>query len=314
MQTTNTAEQHDAGGDIRAQTLAAMLARTASDALRAEVDLTPKPGLVDARTSGAHGDMDRALMHASIEALLTGFHDMAAAALCETDGHRLRAQLGVIGRESEARMMLATGGVNTHRGAIWCTGLLVAAAAARPAHWHRDTLLDWVATMAAIDDPAVAPDRESNGRRAIETYGVAGARGEAVRGFVPIRRAGLPVLKQSRKQGAGIRVARLNALLAIMAVLDDTCVLSRAGIDGLRVVQHRARAILDAGGVGTMRGGRALVLLEADLVQMNASPGGSADLLAATLFIDALESASATAWGTARAPGAKEENHAEDIA
>lgn len=300
-------------GGVRAETLAAMLARTASDALRAEVDLTPKPGLVDARTRGAHGDMDRALMHASIDALRIGFHDMAAAALAERDPVRLRAELGLLGRESEARMMLATGGVNTHRGAIWCKGLLVAAAAARPARWHRDMLLDWVAAMAAIEDPALAPGRVSNGQRAIATYGVAGARGEATRGFVPIRRAGLPTLRQSRRQGAGPRVARLNALLAIMAVLDDTCLLSRAGIDGLRLAQHRARGILDAGGVGTMVGGRALARLDHDLVQMNASPGGSADLLAATLFVDALETASATAWGTREAPRAKEKTHAEAI-
>ena len=302
---------------IRADTLAAMLARTATDALRAEVDLTPKPGLVDARDAGAHRDMSHALMHASATALTTGFHDMAAAAATEREPARLRAELGVLGRESEARMMLATGGVNTHRGAIWCLGLLVAAAAAEPGRWQARALLARVATLAAIDDPAVSPARESNGQRVVRAFGVPGARGEAERGFPAVLDAALPTLRDARAAGAGERVARLNALLAVMATLEDTCVLSRAGPAGLRRVQAGAAAVLDAGGVGSVAGGRALARLDGLLLSLNASPGGSADLLAAALFVDALETAACAAWGGHAAPGAaaaKETHHANTVA
>ena len=279
------------GTAVRVDTLASVLAGAASDALRAEVDLTPKPGLVDRRGRGAHRDMDRSLMHASVDALEVGFHDMAAASLEQHEPAMLRAELGLLGRESEARMMLASGGVNTHRGAIWCLGLIVSAAARRPRRWHADTLLADVAAMAAIDDPAVSPARRSNGQRAVKRYHVAGARGEACRGFPPIREAGLAMLRRARKAGCSERVARLNALLAIMSVLDDTCVLSRAGRVGLLRVQRGAATIIDRGGVGTVAGARELARFDRELLAMNASPGGSADLLSATLLIDALENA-----------------------
>lgn len=277
--------------DVRAETLARMLARTATDALRAEVDLTPKPGLVDRRNAGAHRDMNHALMVASSDALTLGFHDCAVAATRERHPVRLRAELGLLGRESEARMMLATKGVNTHRGAIWALGLLVAAAAAEPGCWRAPDLLAWVARMAAIDDPAVAAYRASNGQRAMARFGVAGARAEAAAGFAQITDVALPVLRTARAVGACERVARLDALVALMAVLDDTCVLSRSGRSGLRLVQVRAEDILAAGGVGSRAGARQLLALDRALVAAHASPGGSADLLAATLFIDALESA-----------------------
>ncbi|GAB3685249.1 triphosphoribosyl-dephospho-CoA synthase [Salinisphaera aquimarina] len=302
--------------DVRARSLADMLARTATDALRAEVDLTPKPGLVDRRDNGAHRDMSHALMMASSEALTLGFHDCAVAAMRERDPERLRAELGVHGRESEARMMLATGGINTHRGSIWALGLLVAAAAAEPGRWRASDLLAWVARMAAIDDPALAPLRVSNGQRAVRQYGVAGARGEAERGFCQITNAALPVLRHSRDAGASERVARLNALLALMAVLDDTCVLSRAGRAGLHLVQQQATDILAIGGVGTRGGGCRLAALEQALIGANASPGGSADLLSATLFIDALETAARDKPGgrDRRAPTRKEIRNADVIA
>lgn len=284
------------GASVRVDTLAGVLARAASDALRAEVDLTPKPGLVDRRGSGAHRDMNRALMHASVDALEVGFYDMAAASIEEHDPATLRAELGLLGRESEARMMLATDGVNTHRGAIWCLGLIVSAAARRPSRWHADTLLAEVAAMAGIDDPAVSPARRSNGQRAVQRYQVAGARGEACRGFPPIREAGLAMLRRARKAGCSERVARLNALLAIMTVLDDTCVLSRAGRAGLLRVQGGAATIIERGGAGTRAGARELARFDGELLSMNASPGGSADLLSATLLIDALENAAGRDW------------------
>lgn len=300
--------------------LPAMLADAAVAALRAEVDLTPKPGLVDRRSNGAHRDMGHALMTVSCESLRPGFHDIAAAALRHRanrsgDLWRLRAELGVLGRGAETRMLLATGGVNTHRGAIWALGLLVAAAASRPQRWRAQSLLAWVGRMAAIDDPAVSSDRSSNGLRAVRTFGVAGARAEAAAGFPQISGMGLSALRQSRAAGAVERIARLNALVALMAILDDTCVLNRAGAEGLRTVQGRAGDVIDAGGVGTRAGARALAVLDRELLDLHASPGGSADLLAATLFIDGLEGAAGElpAYRTTDA-GPVETNHAKTFA
>ncbi len=96
----------------------------------------------------------------------------------------------------------------------------------------------------------------------------------------------LPQLLISRAVGASESEARLDALMAIMTSLSDTCVLSRAGMTGLDAMQQGARAVLLAGGCRTAAGQRALQQLDRRMLALNASPGGAADLLAATLFID----------------------------
>ena len=105
------------------------IADLAVAALRAEAELTPKPGLVDRRGSGAHTDMDLGMLLASAEALHEGFAECARAAQEMPLGVELRARLGVIGRMAERQMLAATGGVNTHRGALWALGLLAAGVA-----------------------------------------------------------------------------------------------------------------------------------------------------------------------------------------
>ncbi|AWN16675.1 triphosphoribosyl-dephospho-CoA synthase [Salinisphaera sp. LB1] len=285
----------DAAGAAGPRSPALDLAGMAVAALRDELDLTPKPGLVDRTTTGAHRDMDHALMTASALALEPGFAAIATAAAGEADAAALRAALGVAGREAEAAMMQATHGVNTHRGAIWALGLIVAAAAATPRRqWQAVPLLGWVAWMAAIDDPVAASMRRaSHGTRVVARYRVAGARGEAIAGFPQIVEAGLPALHgaRARARDADEDSARLDALAAIIAVLDDTCVLHRAGASGLAAVQRAAAAVAAHGGSARVAGRTALAELDAVFLAHNASPGGAADLLAATLLVDRLETA-----------------------
>ncbi|WP_175565524.1 triphosphoribosyl-dephospho-CoA synthase, partial [Pseudomonas aeruginosa] len=97
---------------------------------------------------------------------------------------------------------------------------------------------------------------------------------------------------RSREGGAGEQNARLDALLAIMSILDDTCVLHRAGRVGLAAMQDGARAVLAAGGSASLAGRRRLCELDRRLLALNASPGGAADLLAACLFLDRLPAVS----------------------
>lgn len=300
----------DAPGAAGPRSRAADLAGMAVAALRDELDLTPKPGLVDRATTGAHRDMDHALMTASALALAPGFAAIAQAAAGECEPIRLRAALGVAGREAEAAMMQATDGVNTHRGAIWALGLIVAAAAATPRpEWRAAPLLDWVARMAALEDPALVSMRAaSHGAQAVARYRVAGARGEAMAGFPQIVEAGLPALKTARAVGANESAARLDALAAIIAVLDDTCVLHRAGAAGLAAAQRAAAAVAVCGGVASASGRAALAELDAVFLAHNASPGGAADLLAATLLVDRLETAAGFC------PDAQETDHANAIA
>lgn len=271
---------------IEALPLPDRLADLAVEALIDEADLSPKPGLVDRRGSGAHGDMSLALMQASALALWPCFWRMACAAQSLGEiGVPLRSALGRIGREGEAAMLEATGGVNTHRGAIWALGLLVAARALRAEPLEPASLASRAGRIALIDDPA-GTVANTHGAWVRRRHGSGGAREQAQLGFPAVIAAGLPQLARSRAAGACESHARLDALLAIMAGLDDTCVLWRAGPQGLRAVQQGALLVLAAGGAGSLTGRRALRALDRQMLSLNASPGGAADLLAASLFLD----------------------------
>lgn len=266
--------------------LADRLADMAVDALIDEADLSPKPALVDRRGNGAHNDLHLGLMHASALSLWPMFKEMAEAAIEFGEvGLPLREALGRIGREGEQAMLATTDGVNTHRGAIWALGLLTAAAALAP----RAVTLT-AARLALLND-RYAPQPMSHGAQVAQRYGARGAREEAQLGFPSVMQRGLPQLRKSRQQDAGEQNARLDALLAIMTELADTCVLYRAGPEGISAMQHGAQAVLDAGGSATLAGRRQLHALDQHLLALNASPGGAADLLAACLFIDRLDGA-----------------------
>jgi triphosphoribosyl-dephospho-CoA synthase len=270
--------------------LAERLADLAVDALIDEADLSPKPALVDRRGNGAHTDLHLGLMHASALSLWPAFKEMAEAAIEFGEvGLPLREAIGLIGREGEEVMLATTGGVNTHRGAIWALGLLVAAAALESTNTKASAVTVCAARLALLDD-RYAPRPLSHGAQVAQRYGARGAREEAQLGFPAVIQRALPQLKHSRAAGHGEQNARLDALLAIMTNLADTCVLYRAGEQGLQTMQLGAQAVLDAGGSASLAGRRRLHDLDEQLIALNASPGGAADLLAACLFIDRIES------------------------
>jgi triphosphoribosyl-dephospho-CoA synthase len=271
---------------------ALQLADLAVEVLAAEAKLTPKPALVDGRGSGVHFDLDLPTMLKSASSLHGTFLNMAetAAVAGREPNQALREQLARIGRSGERCMLAATGGSNAHRGAIWVLGLLVAARAIqgdespRGEAGPRETAA-LAARIAAFPD-RYAPEQDSHGARACRRYGVRGARGEAVAGFPHVIEVGLPAMWAARTKGADETCARLDALMAIMATLDDTCLLHRGGLSALQAAQRGARDTLMAGGSSSAAGRRALLRLDAELVKRNASPGGCADLLAACIFLD----------------------------
>ena len=266
------------------------LAGQAVDALLDEARLAPKPGLVDSRGQGAHTDLNLDLMCRSARALAPAMAEMAGAArAAAAPTLALRESLGRIGREAEAAMMKTTQGINTHRGAIWAMGLLVAAAAMEPAAASPARTAQVAAVIACLPDRHAPRVTGNKGERACRDFGVLGARGQAQAGFPQVIERGLPELQRSRSRGDSTTASRLNALLAILSGLDDTCVLSRAGPAALRALQADAAAVLAGGGVATLTGRRLLRQLDARALAFNASPGGAADLLAATLFLDRLD-------------------------
>jgi triphosphoribosyl-dephospho-CoA synthase len=265
------------------------MARLARQALIAEAELTPKPGLVDRRGNGAHTDLSLDIMRRSAVAIEPYFCRMAALSTGMRPSQPLRERLALLGRQAERAMLEATGGSNSHKGAIWALGLLVAAAAMQ----NKESMAAGVIAtsakdIASFEDRAI-PRLVSHGDEVARRYGVAGARGEALRGFPHVVDVALPALQQKRCNGATEEVARLDTLLSIMSRLDDTCLLYRGGEAALAAAKEGAAAVEAAGGTGTALGRQQLWQLDCRLLELRVSPGGSADLLAAALFLDAVK-------------------------
>ncbi len=255
------------------------IAGLAVTALHDEIELTPKPGLVDRRGTGAHHDMTAAMLHDSADALHAAFRECVYAARELPPGRELRARIGCIGRLGEQAMLTVTKGVNTHRGALWALGLLSASSGAGAG--SVPDVLATAARLARIPDPAPQARRDtSHGAVVRRRFGATGALGQAQAGFPDVAHHGLPALRRGQP---------LDALVALMAHVDDTCLLYRGGAGGLADVQQAACAVLDAGGTTSVAGSRRFAELDRLCAVRRLSPGGAGDLLAATMFLDALD-------------------------
>lgn len=258
-------------------------------ALRHEIMAWPKPGLVSPVDSGSHSDMHLGTFFSSIDALQGSFAELARAG---AQGHSFSA-LQAIGMEAERKMLCATGGVNTHRGAIFNLGLLVAAAARR----REDKTLahfECGAVVAKVWGADIATGRESSpashGNHVFKRFAAGGARMEAASGFPTVYNIGLPVLRHLLQDGHDRETALIGTLITLMEHLPDTNVLWRDGERGLDFVRHSAAAFNRSGGVETSGWQAHLLLLHHAFVARNLSPGGSADLVAATWAAHQFES------------------------
>src|SRR6201988_282818 len=272
-----------------AMRLATRLAGLACQSLIAEVELTPKPGLVDRRGAGAHSDLSLSIMKRSAFTIEPYFRQMAAYSKRTQPSQELREQLAVIGRDAERAMLRATGGSNSHKGAIWILGLLISAAAMQDDDEMQASKIAGAGRQIASFADRASPRLVTHGDLVAKAYGVTGTRSESLCGSPHVVEIGLPPLRSKRASGATESVARLDTLLSIMSSLDDTCLLYRGGPGALSIAKSGAVAVERAGGTGTAKGRRKLSLLDRQLLALGASPGGSGDLLAATLFLDAVE-------------------------
>nr|WP_244507447.1 triphosphoribosyl-dephospho-CoA synthase MdcB [Methylobacterium phyllostachyos] len=266
------------------------IAALAHAALIAELETWPKPGLVSPIDSGSHDDMDADLLRRSAAAIQPFFADLYAA------GARgaVMADLRAIGLRAEAAMLRATGGVNAHRGAIFSLGLICAAVGAAgemPA--SAETCAASVGARWGAEIARVPASPTSHGGRAAQRYSVGGAGAEAAAGFPTIRAVGLPALRLGRSRAPDDpEAARVDCFFALLAVLDDTNLLYRGGADGLMAARAAAASFVAAGGVAAPAWRDRAIEIHHAFVAARLSPGGCADLLAATLFLEALAASS----------------------
>jgi triphosphoribosyl-dephospho-CoA synthase len=290
------ARKHPAAADVdvtpRPHGVTESIGRLAVRALYHEAVLYPKPGLVSPVDCGAHRDMSIATFYRSLFAL-RGYFPAIAALGADRPPLRILQRRGM---EAEAAMLRATGGVNTHRGAIFNLGLLCAAAGAVAAAGERCTA-DAVCMRVrrtwgrAIRRDLATAGGATHGLRVLQTYGVGGARAEAAGGFRSVRRYALPAFRAVVARTCDRERASLQALFVLIAQLDDSNLLWRGEREGLAFAQHGARYFLARGGVLAGDWRATALRLHHAFVRRGLSPGGSADLLAVTLFLDELDPA-----------------------
>ena len=210
----------------------------------------------------------------------------------------LLSVLRPLGRAAESAMYARTGGVNTHKGAVFSFGVLLGAAGWLMAHGGRltaDAVLDAAKTICAglcrADYGALAKDAvpTTKGQAAYLAYGLTGVRGEAEAGFPLVREYALPLYRTRRAAHIPLNDVLVDVLLVLMAHNMDTNILGRCDLAALREVQREAARILTLGGMGTAAGRAAVEAFDAQLIAAWVSPGGSADLVAVTHFLYEME-------------------------
>lgn len=258
---------------IPKSTVPYLVADLAERALRLELDTTPKPGLVDRQDNGAHKDMDYALMSKSISALRPYLTRLAVESAKDIDPAKIKE----IGIEAEIAMLKATGGVNTHKGALFCIGLSVAAASCLACSTGAVEAYSFkeLVSRAASEIPSA---RGTHGAEAKRSFKAVGALENARAAYPELFTDWLPYYRSL--EGDPFRCHK--TLLHIMTTLDDTNILHRRGAEGLAHAEAEAARLLEDFSES------GLSSLNKDFIRENISPGGSADMLSLTIFIESI--------------------------
>ncbi len=264
-------------------------------AMKEEVLLTPKPGLVDRDNSGAHKDMDLSLFLRSAEAIAPFLMEICEKTPRKGESSMVLPVIRPVGVDAEKAMFEATGGINTHKGQIFSLGVCTAAAVRTEEGQDRASgileeagrICRGITRELEINTPS-----SSHGVRVFFRSGSKGARGEAEAGFPSVRDCSLPAYRKARQKGLNHEESALQALMHLMLRVDDSNVLHRRGEKGLSLMKQAALKFLTDGGMVQDDAYEKLQRLNRFFVKENISPGGCADLLALTLFLAKLEEVS----------------------
>lgn len=258
---------------IPKSTVPYLVADLAERALRLELDTTPKPGLVDRQDNGAHKDMDYALMSKSISALRPYLTRLAVESAKDIDPAKIKE----IGIEAEKAMLKATSGVNTHKGALFCIGLSVAAASCLACSTGSVDAYSFkeLVSRAASEIPSA---RGTHGAEAKRSFKAVGALENARAAYPELFADWLPYYLSLECDPFRCH----KTLLHIMTTLDDTNILHRRGAEGLAHAEAEAARLLEDFSES------GLSSLNKDFIRENISPGGSADMLSLTIFIESI--------------------------
>ncbi|MCV3763937.1 triphosphoribosyl-dephospho-CoA synthase [Companilactobacillus farciminis] len=255
------------------------LAQQAVAALKWEVSFSPKPGLVDTYSNGSHTDMDWKLFYKSADSLLDSFVEIAEKSYQQPIDLPLREEIGRIGRIAEKDMFQATNGVNTHKGAIWSMGLLISAISSQQTKGI-ETILLTAKDLSRLPDKNVIP-KKTHGAVTKQKYALSGAKGEAQNGFPNLAKA-LAFKPQLDDFDTWMR-----RLLVLYSNVDDTNIVYRSNLNVLRDFQNLSAQI--AVDPRNILNNPQFEKINDFTREHNISPGGCADLFAASYFLKHLK-------------------------
>ncbi len=275
------------------------IASLAVQAILYEASCHPSPGLVSKVSNGAHSDMDYFTFIDSAAALIGPLLRCAEAGLSSNTPKEIFSQIREIGKLGEYQMFQKTAGVNTHKGTLFLIGICCAAGG--KAFHSRARFTSLQSIIQAMTEGLVDRELDSriselensptlgltHGEGLFLTHKVEGIRGEVQRGLPTVFDFSLAFYKGNHELSQNARL--VQTLLGIMQFCEDTNILHRHSFEVLKEVQERARQIISMGGMRTPEGIKAIEAMDEDFCRRRIAPGGSADLLGVTVFLDLLE-------------------------
>lgn len=266
-------------------------------ALLEEVYTTPKPGLVDLFSCGAHNDMNVSTFEKSAIALLPYFIQMAELGFdMDVSLEELFHTIRCVGINAEESMLNATKGVNTHKGLLFTIGIFCAAAGRCVKEYgyisekHLFQIQKNMVTKILIKELGNLKERApmSHGEVNLKLYGLKGVRGEAILGYPSVRNIALPVMRDGIAQKKEWNLIKIQTLFHLMSKVEDSNIIARKNPQILVQIQEEAEAFLKQGGAYEANAIDKLKRMDTNYIQRNISAGGCADLLATGIFIELL--------------------------
>ena len=270
-----------------------IIAAYAIEAMLCEVASYPSPGLVSSISKGAHADMDHYLFIKSTSILSKYMVLFAQEGYSNRNPKEIFEAIRNIGIEAESEMFKGTKGVNTHKGMIFLLGISCAAvtkAIYDKVDFSEIKNIIKQMTKGLVQNELCYMDKDkakSYGEKLFVKYNVQGIRGQVESGIPLVFNYALKVYKENKTLTLNDRL--IHTLISIMQQCEDSNVLHRHSMDMLKQVQQKAKHIISIGGMTTKVGKVAIEELDVEFIKGNISPGGSADLLAITVFFNSVE-------------------------
>lgn len=261
-----------------------LVGELAAQSLLQEVNTTPKPGLVDQRNNGSHKDMCLQTFVSSVNALKSYFAECVkigqqTAQLSPEETFRQLRQAGI---QAEKTMLETTGGVNTHKGAIFTLGILCGSIGRLNTYETEDILCQVSLIGKEAEQDFTAATGNTAGERLYLHANLRGIRGEVADGLPSVANISLPAYKDGLSRGLSPNDAGAVALLHLIAKVQDTNLYHRGGAEGAAWAAQSAKVLLSNPTI------QQIAELDDAFIARNLSPGGCADLLAVTCFLHSL--------------------------